>query len=405
MVGKKLVQIILSFLLTINFLFIAYHSSFVLAIDIKESESLRRELQVEGERLRKTLSETKNKIDKKTEYIKTVNSQITNLNKQIRITNDRIISLSKAIKTKENEIISTQRAIDYNLDVLVKRIRAVYISGDVNTLDIILGAKNFNDFVDKMEIVSRMSVHDEQLVNELNKQITTLNHDKKTIEQNKEKVTNERKIFSEKQTELNVLQSENEKVLSELNEEKQEAQSCIDENDAEFKRIQAQINRYYEEQAKKRAAGKLSKYNVAPSGKNLAWPVPGFTRLTSLFNEKRGLRLHKGIDIAGPGIHGQSVVSADNGIIMLTFNGCTHNYGKTGSCGCGGGYGNYVFIDHGNGKCTVYAHLSSVLVHQGQVVKRGETIGTVGSTGHSTGFHLHFECRLFNQKYDPMSEY
>lgn len=406
MVGKKLFQSVLSFLLTINFLFTPnclIHS--VLAIDIRESENLRRELQSEGEKLRKALSETKDRIEKKNEYIKTVNSQITNVNKQIRITNDRIVSLSKEIEKKQNVIISTQKAIDDNLDILVKRIKAVYVLGDVNTLDIVLGAKDFNDFVDKMEIISRMSAHDERLVNELNNQISTLNDDQKTIEQNKGKITNERQLLSAKQAELNTLQTENEKVLSQLNEEKEKAQSCLDENDAEFKRIQAQIKRYYEEQAKNKSKGKLSKYNVTPSGKKFAWPVPGFTRLSSLFNEKRGDRYHRGIDIAGSGIHGQSVVSADNGVVMLTYNGCSHDYGKMGSCGCGGGYGNYVFIDHGNGKCTVYGHLSNVLVHQGKVVKRGEIVGTVGSTGHSTGFHLHFECRLFNQKYDPMSEY
>ncbi|MDQ5983366.1 MAG: hypothetical protein RUMPE_00377 [Eubacteriales bacterium SKADARSKE-1] len=405
MVGKKLAQKILSFLLTINFLIVPNYLNFALAIDIKESESLRRELQSEGEILRKTLSETKGKIEKKNEYIKTVSSQITNVNKQIRITNDRIVSLSNEIVTKQNKIISSQKAIDDNLDILVKRIRAVYVAGDVNALDIVLGAKDYNDFIDKMEIVSRMSMHDEKLVKELNNQIETLNDDKKNIEQNKEKVTSEKHLLSEKQTELNGLQAENEKALEELNVKKEEAQSCIDENDAEFKRIQAQISKYYAEQAKKKVSGKLSKYNVTPSGKNLVWPVPGFTRLSSLFNEKRGEKYHKGIDIAGAGIHGQAAVSADNGVVMLTYNGCTHDYGKLGSCGCGGGYGNYVFIDHGNGKCTVYAHLSDVLVHQGQVVKRGETIGLVGSTGHSTGFHLHFECRLFNQKYDPMSEY
>ncbi|MCI6825449.1 MAG: M23 family metallopeptidase [Ruminococcus bromii] len=102
---------------------------------------------------------------------------------------------------------------------------------------------------------------------------------------------------------------------------------------------------------------------------------------------------------------GASVVAADNGTVIDTYNSCYHNWGKNGSCGCNGGYGNYVMIDHGNGKVTVYGHFTNVIVSPGQTVKKGQTIGYVGSTGNSTGPHLHFECRYNGVKYNPMTEY
>ena len=102
---------------------------------------------------------------------------------------------------------------------------------------------------------------------------------------------------------------------------------------------------------------------------------------------------------------GATVVAADGGTVIESNNTCTHNWGKNGSCGCGGGYGNYVIIDHGNGKTTIYGHLSSASVSSGQTVSRGETIGYVGSTGWSTGAHLHFETRSGGVAYNPMSEF
>ena len=84
-------------------------------------------------------------------------------------------------------------------------------------------------------------------------------------------------------------------------------------------------------------------------------------------------------------------------------NTCTHNYGKQGSCGCGGGYGNYCIIDHGGGYSTVYAHATEIIVKEGQQVSTGDVIGYVGSTGESTGYHLHFEVRIDGERKNPES--
>ena len=103
---------------------------------------------------------------------------------------------------------------------------------------------------------------------------------------------------------------------------------------------------------------------------------------------------------------GADVVAAKEGVVIDSYNGCYHNWPKEyGSCGCGGGYGNYVMIAHDDGKMTVYGHLSTTMVYTGQHVYQGQVIGFVGSTGHSTGAHLHFETRLNGVKYNPMTEY
>lgn len=132
----------------------------------------------------------------------------------------------------------------------------------------------------------------------------------------------------------------------------------------------------------------------------LGWPCPGFYTLTSGFGPRWGTH-HSGIDISSGGITGASVVASLGGTVIQVSSGCPHDYPKSSSCGCGGGYGNYVIVQHSNGLATLYAHMSSVAVSYGQSVSQGQTLGYVGSTGFSTGAHLHFEVRVNGSRVDP----
>jgi len=121
------------------------------------------------------------------------------------------------------------------------------------------------------------------------------------------------------------------------------------------------------------------------------WPVPGYHYITSGFNDGEGRsHTHGAIDIGGSGIYGATVVAANSGIVTQI---CTDDRG--------GGYGNYIVIDHDNGKSTLYAHLSSVSVSKGQKVSAGQKVGNVGNTGFSTGPHLHFEYRVDGVRANP----
>ena len=140
--------------------------------------------------------------------------------------------------------------------------------------------------------------------------------------------------------------------------------------------------------------------NTTPSGGGFTWPCPGYYTISSTFGNRWGTT-HGAIDIAG-GNAGAAIVAAKGGTVVRVVTGCSHNYPKSGSCGCGGGYGNYVIIQHDGTYSTLYGHMASVSVSVGQTVSAGQTIGYVGSTGFSTGFHLHFEVRVNGTKVDPM---
>ncbi|MBR1422858.1 MAG: peptidoglycan DD-metalloendopeptidase family protein [Ruminococcus sp.] len=132
------------------------------------------------------------------------------------------------------------------------------------------------------------------------------------------------------------------------------------------------------------------------------WPVPGYYHISYGIGWRWG-SYHKGIDIWSPGIRGAKICAAAAGTVILVSNTCPHDYGKNYSCGCGGGYGNYCIIDHGGGYWTLYGHSQRISVSQGQHVNQGDVLGIVGSTGHSTGDHLHFEVRLNGVAQNPVN--
>ncbi|MGN1133594.1 MAG: M23 family metallopeptidase, partial [Oscillospiraceae bacterium] len=138
------------------------------------------------------------------------------------------------------------------------------------------------------------------------------------------------------------------------------------------------------------------------TGAQFIWPVPGFYNITYGVGWRWGA-YHAGIDISSNGIRGANICAAAAGTVIVASNTCSHDYGKNSSCGCGGGYGNYCIIDHGNGYWTLYGHSEHINVSVGQYVSQGQVLGTVGSTGFSTGPHLHFEVRLNGVAQNPQN--
>ena len=140
------------------------------------------------------------------------------------------------------------------------------------------------------------------------------------------------------------------------------------------------------------------------TGGTMTWPVPGHYIITDYYGTRTwdGSGFHYGLDIGGGNIGGSSIVAAESGTVILAVNYCTHNYAKYSSCGCGGGFGNYVVIDHGGTYATLYGHCESINVSVGDYVTKGQTIGKVGTTGYSTGYHLHFEVRENGKRINPL---
>ena len=383
---------------------------------IESLEQQLKDLEQKNQEYQDILDKTQSEINQKESYNAALVSKIGVLDDKIAISHKKIDELNSDIEKKQADIDKANADIDGQMDALCNRIRTIYMAGNASDLEIILGAKDFSDFIDKMELIKTLSNYDKELIDDINVKLQVISKQKESLESDKSELEAQQTALEADQQELNTLLEENKATLRKLYSASDDAKNALQDAALQSDEIENQITEYYEEQRKEaqhqssNQGGSYiynygSSYSPNISASGYTWPAPGYYDLSSQWNEDRGSYNHGAIDIAGSGIMGAAAVAADSGTVISSYNGCAHNWGKDGSCGCGGGYGNYVMIDHGNGKMTVYGHFTNVIVSDGQRVSKGQVIGYIGSTGNSTGPHLHFECRLNGVKYNPMLEF
>ncbi|MDO4419559.1 MAG: peptidoglycan DD-metalloendopeptidase family protein [Ruminococcus sp.] len=387
---------------------------FTSADTISDLEDQQAQLQEEAAQYQAIIDEKQGEIDEQQEYVDALTSNIATVNEEISVIRSKIDVYNSQIAEKAEAINELNLQAEENMNLLRQRLKSIYMAGDASTLEIVLGAKDFSDFVDKVQLVESLSDYDANLIDDIEGQLDGINEEIESLNEDKASLETETSDLEEKQTELNGMLEENEELLRSLYTEREELDALLDSNEASQSEVEQQIQAYYEElrrQEEERQEQEESGGSSQGDGSipivgtgEWVWPTPGFWDLSSGWAEDRGYS-HGGIDIAGPGIMGATVVAAHSGTVIDVCNYCSHNWGKYGSCGCGGGYGNYVWIDHGDGKATIYAHLTDAVAYVGQTVSAGEVIGYVGSTGYSTGPHLHFEARYYGERYNPMDEY
>ncbi len=378
---KKLLCLIMALIITFGTVLV------VSADTLSDLKAEQERLEQEAAGYEAIIKEKEGEIAEQEEYVDAIALKVANVNSQIAVIREKITQ-------QETEREALNLKAEEQIELLRQRIRALYIAGDTTSLEIILGAKGFDDFIDKVQIVGYIADYDEKLINDIKAQLEELERIVKGLETDKAEL-------DVKQGELNTLLDENKEALAKLYGEKAEAEELIHSIENSQSEIDQQIQDYYDSLKK---PDSNDDYNTPTYSGNYVWPAPGFYWLSSQYYEERTGYYHGGIDIAGSGFMGTTIVASASGTVISSENGCTHNWGKYGSCGCGGGFGNYVWIDHGGGKATIYAHLSYHTVYTGQYVEAGQIIGYGGTTGYSTGPHLHFECRYYGTRYDPMTE-
>lgn len=351
----------------------------------KTAEELREELdqaKKDSNKLKSEIAELEKQNAPYQEKKAALQKQINATQKEIDLYQEQIDALDADIQKYQKEIDDINAEIDSNLAVFSERLVVLYTTGSFTSLEVLLSAKDFGEYLEKIQFTKALSDNDNRLLKTLSEDMAEVEEKKAVIDKNKEDIVDAQKAIQEKQKELDAQYTE--------------VNTIVKNNESEIADLQDDYEALLDEQKKIQESLNEVTGNLVGTG-NFIWPVPGYYKLSSKYGYRwhpvyGTWRLHTGIDISSSGIYGAKIVAADDGVVSLS--------------GWNGGYGNCVVIKHNNGYSTLYAHMKSASpLRKGQSVRKGDTVGYVGSTGTSTGPHLHFEI-MYNGNYqNPMNWY
>lgn len=373
---RKILCIVLAFVIC-SFSII----SSVYAEEITDLQTQQQELQNQINDATGELEGVQNELSENLEQVQKLDEKISTSQTELDELNIKIAQLQTSIDKVEAKLKIAQERFNRQQEILDERLVAMYETSDTQYLDVILSSRSIADFLSNYFLITELATYDTELLEDMKAQKDEIELEKKKLDNSKQQLA----TIKENQTKTARI-IENTKVvrenfISKLSDKEKEIQTKIDEYNTKFAEVNAEI-----------LSLALDGIDTQYIGGELAWPVPGYTRITSKYGMRTHpitgvYKLHTGVDISAP--MGANFVAANDGIVVKA---CYN-----------GAYGNMVVIDHGGGVSTLYAHGSQIMVQVGQTVKRGETIVLkVGSTGYSTGAHAHFEVRLNGVVTDPM---
>ena len=339
-------------------------------------------------------------------YVEKLDQELSEIEGQITALAESITGVEQEIAVTEGELEAAKQEEARQYASMKLRIKYMYEHGNENLLDILFRAGSFSDLLNQAEYIENVSRYDRdkledyvaarELVAAHEEELIT---ERQLLEEEKAEMENRQASVSQLQQEkTSELASYNAKIKAAENEaaEMQQniagIQAAIRAEENNIAAIEAEIRRQ-EEEARKKAEAEGKKFEPMTVGNiSFTWPCPGQSRITSHFGDRESptegaSTNHKGVDVGAPS--GSSVVAAAGGTVVIS------QYSSSA--------GNYIMISHGGGVYTVYMHLSSLGVSKGATVSRGDRIGSVGSTGYSTGPHLHFGLRIGGGYVNPLN--
>ncbi len=335
------------------------------------------------EKLEKELESIADKKDAILEQKSIIDQQINELNEEAELLSDIVDGLSDELEESEERLKTAEASLDENTEHAKERIRAMYELGDTSYLSIILSSESLHDFITRVELVKQMAAYDKQVIDTLTETRNTIETETKAIEEKKNAQEDALNALESNVNSLEKKQSQSDSLIDSFNKKTEANKKAIEEAEAAEAELQAEIR-----------AALANSSNETFVGGAYQWPVSGYYSITDVFGMRTHpttgvYKMHTGVDIAGSGIRNKPILAANSGTVL--------------KAGWHTAYGNYVVIDHGGGCSTLYGHASSLNVSAGQKVSRGDVIAYVGSTGYSTGPHLHFEIYENGEYKNPLS--
>ncbi len=386
---------------------------------VSESEQKVKELESQQADQSKIVSALNIQLQKLNQERENITAQKELITDDIDATEAKISSLNAEIAKLDAEITAKDQEIKDTVELFCDRMRANYMAGETSVLEIFTSSSDMSSFLNRLEMFKRVTESDQDLVNKLNKEIASIEKMQEELETKKAALQKEKTELEAKRSDLqstedtltanqNVIKQKTEEVeakLSALNAQTKELKVSIDEYNSEMSRLDEEIKAAIRKsnQSSGGSSNSSSGSNAGSMDSNVsnsgwAWPLPySGVYLSSYYGYRYhpidgDWRYHSGIDISMSGAYGKNIIATRAGTVILS----------SLESESGTGYGNYIIIDHGDGYTSLYGHCSELLVSEGQTVSQGQIIAKVGSTGWSTGPHLHFEVRYNGSTVDPL---
>lgn len=351
----------------------------VYADNIEETQQKLQDVSRQIEAQKSNITQAKQQENSITGQLEILEKSMADKEQEIKALATRISRLEDDIAKTEEEIRISEEELQVQIDYLCERLVYMYEDGmDISYLEVLFSATDIKDFLTRYDLLQYIVEQDMELIDSINKHKRALDIKKNDLEIQKKDLENLRQAQEAQRSQLAEQSSEKKDLLDSVRQEKSSYEKALEELERTSRELEDLIRR-------------------SQSGEQLGtgvytWPAPGYSTITSAYGMRyhpilKTRKLHTGVDIGAPS--GAKIVAADSGRVIFV--------------GWSGGYGQTIIIDHGAGMSTLYAHQSKFAVSSGQNVVKGEVIGYVGSTGWSTGPHLHFEVRINGNPTDPMA--
>ena len=352
---------------------------------ISDSKNERDALNAQKSDLVKIRNQLKQSKDDLNNYIYQVDTQISTIQGKINDLGTQVETKRGQIANVEEELESAMRVQEVQYEQMKDRIKFMYERGNYMTYDVLTGSGSFPDMLNKAQYVVQLAEYDRMKLQEYMSAVSMVELTKEALEE--EKLTLEEIILQQEQEEANLqaLMNEKQTEMAGLNDD-------IATQEEKIKQFEAQIAAANAEIAAMESELSKLQVNYTYNGEPFIWPCPSATMLTSPFGMRlhpiyKVNKLHSGVDMAAPG--GSPILAAADGYVLRA--------------GWQSSMGNYVMLAHSDSLVTVYMHASALYVKAGDHVTAGTTIAAVGSTGDSTGNHLHFSVRVNGQYVEPLN--
>ena len=329
-----------------------------------------------------------------------IDSEVVSYSKDLAGIEEQIADVEDRLEQLEKDLEDANENYSIVNSTYANRLRSIYENGIPSIFELIITSNGFTDLMVKLNIYSMILEHDKTLMNTYQDRQNYINYIKGDIELDKKQLEALRQGLEDVKADLEEKRVEKVDKMSELEKKQGELQNAAELLTQKRKQAIADIDNEMAKVIDEVAEQIKNGTSATFTGTDFAYPTPGFTIITTRFGEVYNLvdpagSAHTGADIAGAGINCTPIYAIQSGTVT------TSGYSNYG-------YGNYIIINHG--ECTndnssyisLYGHCSSLAVEEGQVVEKGQLIGYVGTTGNSTGPHLHLEVRVNGTRVDPL---